>query len=45
MNKYIPAITGLRGISIIAVLAYHAKINYFAGGFFGVDVFFFIEKF
>ena len=47
-NKYIPGLNGLRAIAIMAVIAYHSKIQYlgsyiFEGGFFGVDIFFIIS--
>ena len=41
--RYRPEIDGLRGISIILVILFHAKVNYFLGGYFGVDVFFVIS--
>ncbi len=45
---YRPEIDGLRAISIIGVIVYHAKIQFFdnlffTGGFIGVDVFFVIS--
>ena len=48
MNSYRPEIDGLRAISIIAVLFYHAEIalfghQIFKGGFIGVDIFFVIS--
>ena len=46
--KYRPEIDGLRAIAIISVVMYHAEVvvsgqSWFAGGFFGVDIFFVIS--
>lgn len=51
MNKKIDnKIQGLRGLSVVAVIIYHAKINLYniellKGGFLGVDMFFIISGF
>ena len=37
--KYRPEIDGLRFLAVTAVILYHADINFFAGGFLGVDIF------
>jgi peptidoglycan/LPS O-acetylase OafA/YrhL len=41
--RYIPAIDGLRAISVIAVLVYHLGLSWWPGGFLGVDLFFVIS--
>jgi peptidoglycan/LPS O-acetylase OafA/YrhL len=42
---YQPALDGLRAISVVAVLLYHAGFSWMHGGFFGVEVFFVVSGF
>jgi len=41
--KYRPEIDGLRAVSVIPVILFHASIPFFDGGFIGVDIFFVIS--
>ena len=40
---YQPALDGLRALSVIAVIAYHAGLAWIPGGFIGVEVFFVVS--
>ena len=42
---YQPALDGLRAISVIAVILYHANVSWMLGGFLGVEVFFVVSGF
>ncbi len=42
---YQPSLDGLRAISVIAVILYHANVSWLPGGFLGVEVFFVISGF
>ena len=42
-QNYIPALDGLRAISIFLVLVFHLNESYIPGGFIGVDIFFVIS--
>lgn len=42
---YQPSLDGLRAISVIAVLLYHAGFSWMNGGFLGVEVFFVVSGF
>lgn len=42
---YQPGLDGLRAISVIAVILYHAGFGWMHGGFFGVEVFFVVSGF
>lgn len=40
-----PALTGIRAVAIIPVVAHHCTLSAFKGGFFGVDIFFVLSGF
>ncbi len=40
---YLPGLDGLRAVSVVAVLLYHAGLTWIPGGFLGVEVFFVIS--
>jgi peptidoglycan/LPS O-acetylase OafA/YrhL len=42
---YQPALDGLRALSVIAVMLYHAGVRWIPGGFIGVEVFFVVSGF
>lgn len=42
---YQPALDGLRALSVVAVILYHAGFTWMTGGFFGVEVFFVVSGF
>jgi peptidoglycan/LPS O-acetylase OafA/YrhL len=42
---YLPGIDGLRGLAVLAVLAYHLDAGWAAGGYLGVEVFFVVSGF
>jgi peptidoglycan/LPS O-acetylase OafA/YrhL len=42
---YQPGLDGLRAVSVVAVILYHAGFGWMHGGFFGVEVFFVVSGF
>jgi peptidoglycan/LPS O-acetylase OafA/YrhL len=43
--KYQPALDGVRALAVLAVLAFHAEVPGFSGGYLGVSVFFTLSGF
>ena len=42
---YVPALDGIRGVAVVAVLLFHGGVKWAKGGFLGVDVFFVLSGF
>lgn len=42
---HLPEIDGLRALAVLAVVLYHSRLEWFRGGYFGVDIFFVISGF
>lgn len=38
--RYNPSLDGVRAVAVVAVMAFHAKVSWAPGGYFGVDIFF-----
>jgi peptidoglycan/LPS O-acetylase OafA/YrhL len=41
--RYLPALDGLRALAVLSVIAFHAELPRFNGGFLGVEVFFVVS--
>lgn len=41
--RYLPALDGLRALAVLSVIAFHADLPGFGGGFLGVEVFFVVS--
>ncbi|NDG76881.1 MAG: acyltransferase, partial [Acidimicrobiia bacterium] len=44
-QDHLPEIDGLRALAVLAVVLYHSRLEWFRGGYLGVDVFFVISGF
>jgi peptidoglycan/LPS O-acetylase OafA/YrhL len=42
-TRYVPAVDGLRALSVLAVIGFHGELSQLSGGFLGVEVFFVVS--
>ena len=44
-GRHLPALSGLRALAVIGVMAYHLQLGWASGGYLGVDLFFVLSGF